>query len=215
MPTSPSDAQPDPDGGRSARVSRRVFFGTIAAASGALALFTAGQSFAPLDGVNLFAPRRQAQGPQSLPINKTAQAAGVRSAALDPGWRLEIAVGDRVASFSRSELRRLPQTEAVLPIACVEGWSTSAHWRGVRVADLFRHVGSTTPRGIRVRSLQPDGAYRVTTMEPEFARDPTTLVALELNGETLDLDHGYPARIIAPGRPGVLQTKWLARLEAL
>jgi DMSO/TMAO reductase YedYZ molybdopterin-dependent catalytic subunit len=216
MPTSPSDERPEGAAdSRSARVTRRAFFGTIAAASGALALFTAGQSFAPLDGLNLFAPRRQGEGPQSLPVNKTAHAAGVRTVALDPAWRLEVAAGDRVASFSRAELLRLPQTEAVLPIACVEGWSTSAHWRGVRIVDLFRRVGSTTPRGIRVRSIETHGAYRVTTMEPEFARDPTTLVALELNGETLDLDHGYPARIIAPGRPGVLQTKWLARVEAL
>jgi DMSO/TMAO reductase YedYZ molybdopterin-dependent catalytic subunit len=216
MPTSPSeDPREDATESRSARLSRRAFFGTIGAASGALALFTAGQSFAPLDGVNLFAPRRQGRGPQSLPINKTASAAGVRDAALDPSWRLDVRAHGRAASFSRDELGRLPQTEAVLPIACVEGWSTTAHWRGVRMVDLFAHVGSTTPNGIRVRSIQSHGAYRVTTMEPEFARDPTTLVALELNGETLDLDHGYPARLIAPGRPGVLQTKWLARLEAL
>lgn len=208
MPTSA------PEPGRD-RLTRRAFFGTIAAASGALVLLTAGQSFAPLDGLNLFAPRRYGAGPQSLPINRTARKAGVRDAALDPGWRLEVGAGGRTATFSRAQLRRLPQTEAVLPIACVEGWSTSAHWRGVRLAELFAHVGSTTPRGIRVRSLETHGAYRVTTMEPEFARDPTTLVALELNGETLDLDHGFPARIIAPGRPGVLQTKWLARLEAL
>ncbi|WP_371320659.1 molybdopterin-dependent oxidoreductase [Saccharothrix yanglingensis] len=25
----------------------------------------------------------------------------------------------------------------------------------------------------------------------------------------MPLDHGYPCRIIAPGRPGVLQTKWV------
>ena len=60
-----------------------------------------------------------------------------------------------------------------------------------------------------------DDAYRVTTMGPEFATDPRTLVALGVNGEPLDLDHGYPARIIAPARPGVLQTKWLARVEVL
>ena len=52
-------------------------------------------------------------------------------------------------------------------------------------------------------------------MQPEFVRDDLTLVALELEGETLDLDHGYPARIIAPARPGVLQTKWLSTLEVL
>jgi DMSO/TMAO reductase YedYZ molybdopterin-dependent catalytic subunit len=53
------------------------------------------------------------------------------------------------------------------------------------------------------------------TMAAEFVQDPTTLVALELNGETLDLDHGFPARIIAPGRPGVLQTKWLKSIEVV
>lgn len=52
-------------------------------------------------------------------------------------------------------------------------------------------------------------------MGPEYAEDPTTLVALELNGATLDLDHGFPARIIAPGRPGVLQTKWIEKIEVL
>jgi len=35
---------------------------------------------------------------------------------------------------------------------------------------------------------------------------------LRLNGEILDLDHGYPCRIIAPSWPGVLQTKWVHRL---
>jgi DMSO/TMAO reductase YedYZ molybdopterin-dependent catalytic subunit len=55
----------------------------------------------------------------------------------------------------------------------------------------------------------------MTTMGPEFAQDPTTLVALELNGEALDIDHGFPARIIAPDRPGVLQTKWLRSIEVI
>lgn len=48
-----------------------------------------------------------------------------------------------------------------------------------------------------------------------YVQDPLTLLALGLNGEVLSLDHGYPARIIAPNRPGVLQTKWVGRLEVL
>jgi DMSO/TMAO reductase YedYZ molybdopterin-dependent catalytic subunit len=27
------------------------------------------------------------------------------------------------------------------------------------------------------------------------------------------VDHGYPVRLIAPDRAGVLQTKWLTRIE--
>jgi DMSO/TMAO reductase YedYZ molybdopterin-dependent catalytic subunit len=52
-------------------------------------------------------------------------------------------------------------------------------------------------------------------MSAEFVRDPLTLLALRLEGKDLHLEHGFPARIIAPNRPGVLQTKWVARLEVL
>ena len=52
-----------------------------------------------------------------------------------------------------------------------------------------------------------------TELPGNFADDPRTLLALELHGERLDLDHGYPARLIAPNRPGVPQTKWVRRLE--
>jgi DMSO/TMAO reductase YedYZ molybdopterin-dependent catalytic subunit len=47
---------------------------------------------------------------------------------------------------------------------------------------------------------------------PAHTRDPLTLIALRLNGAVLHVDHGYPARLIAPNRPGVLQTKWVGRL---
>jgi DMSO/TMAO reductase YedYZ molybdopterin-dependent catalytic subunit len=49
-------------------------------------------------------------------------------------------------------------------------------------------------------------------VEPPLTADPLTLIALRLNGEPLHPDHGYPARLIAPNRPGVLQTKWVGRL---
>jgi DMSO/TMAO reductase YedYZ molybdopterin-dependent catalytic subunit len=42
--------------------------------------------------------------------------------------------------------------------------------------------------------------------------DRDTILALELNGEPLHLDHGFPVRLIAPNRPGVMQTKWINRV---
>ena len=45
--------------------------------------------------------------------------------------------------------------------------------------------------------------------------DHRTLLALDLEGEPLALDHGYPCRVIAPNRPGVLQTKWVESLEVV
>jgi DMSO/TMAO reductase YedYZ molybdopterin-dependent catalytic subunit len=64
-------------------------------------------------------------------------------------------------------------------------------------------------------SLEPPGPYSRTVLPAVHARDGKTLIALKLNGQTLDLDHGYPCRLIAPTRPGVLQTKWLARIEVV
>ena len=105
------------------------------------------------------------------------------------------------------------QYEVTLPIACVEGWSKSAHWTGVRVRDLLERAGGGPDSRARVVSLEAAGAYRVMEMGRLYAQDPRTLLALRLNGEVLSLDHGYPARIIAPNRPGVLQTKWVSSLE--
>ena len=64
-------------------------------------------------------------------------------------------------------------------------------------------------------SLEPPGPYSRTVLPARHARDSQTLIALKLNGQTLDLDHGYPCRLIAPTRPGVLQTKWLTRIEVV
>jgi DMSO/TMAO reductase YedYZ molybdopterin-dependent catalytic subunit len=42
-----------------------------------------------------------------------------------------------------------------------------------------------------------------------------TLLALRVGGEQLHLDHGFPVRLIAPNRPGVLQTKWVSKVVVL
>lgn len=196
-------------------VGRRGFLLGVGLSTGALVALTAGQSFDALAPLNAFAPRVKGAGPQDLPINRTAAQAEVTEAAQDPSWTLTVGAGASRLDLSRDALVSMPQTEVRLPIACVEGWSTTADWTGVRLRELLDAAGIPPDRTVRITSLQRRGAFRETTMTPEFTRDPLTLVALRLNGETLDVDHGYPARIIAPARSGVLQTKWLRRIEAL
>jgi len=198
-----------------ARTSRRGFLTTVALGVTAVVGLTAGQTFAPLDAANLFGPRKKGVGQQGVPVNRTSAQAKVATSAMAADWVLTVAVGDTERSFSRAELAALPQTDADLPIACVEGWSQMASWRGVRLRDLIDEAGGSTDSDLRLISLEQRGGFRQTEMGSEYVRDPLTLVALELNGEVLDLEHGYPARMIAPGRPGVLQTKWLSRIEAI
>ncbi|MEU8779453.1 molybdopterin-dependent oxidoreductase [Streptomyces sp. NPDC048606] len=190
---------------------RRELLLGVGAAVTAVTLTTVGQSVTALGPLELFGPRSPAHGPQGLPVNRTAAAAGVtREALLD--WRLTV-TGPRPYTLTLDELRAMPQHEVTLPLACVEGWSKSARWTGVRVRDLLERAGGGPRAGARVVSLEAAGAYRVTEMGRHHAQDPLTLLALRINGEVLSLDHGHPARIIAPNRPGVLQTKWVGRLE--
>ena len=197
------------------RTSRRGFLTVVGVASAAVVALTAGQSFRLLDGANVFGARKQGVGPNGLPVNRTAAAAKVEAVATDPDWVLTVMNGSESRTFTRTQLLSMQQYTVDLPISCVEGWSQMATWKGVRLGDLVDAVGARGGTAIKATSLEQNSSYAIMHMGPEYVRDDLTLVALELNGADLDLDHGYPARMIAPGRPGVLQTKWLSTLEVL
>ena len=191
---------------------RRGFLLAVGAAVAGVTVLTVGQTVRPLAPLALLAPRKPDVGPQGLPVNRTAVGARIQPAG--PDYRLRVE-GPRPYELSLAELRALPQHAATLPIACVEGWSASGHWRGVRLRDLLDRAGAPAGASVRVSSLERNGLYRESTVDGAHATDGLTLLALELNGEPLSLDHGSPVRLIAPNRPGVLQTKWVARVEVL
>jgi DMSO/TMAO reductase YedYZ molybdopterin-dependent catalytic subunit len=175
---------------------------------------TAGQTVPLLRKVSVLAPR-SGQGPQGVPVNRTAIAARVLQSSQSPDYRLTVTNGSTSRAFSLAELQAMPQATHRLPIACVEGWSADAEWTGVVLADLIAAVGARPDSDVRMISLEPPGPYSRTVLPARHARDAKTLIALKLNGETLHLDHGFPCRLIAPTRPGVLQTKWLSRIEVV
>jgi len=193
-------------------LSRRGLLRTTWSAAALATAATVGISVPWLRRVSVLGVR-SGGGPQGVPINTSAAAAGVVPTATSAAYRLTVRAGERSASFSLEDLRAMPQRTASLPIACVEGWSAGATWTGVRVRDLLDLVDAPGGRDVDVYSLQPSGPYVHTVLQGNFADDERTLVALALHGEPLSRDHGEPARLIAPDRPGVLQTKWLARLE--
>lgn len=200
-------------GGALGPTRRSVLIGAGAAAAVAT-LATVGQTVPWLRRVSVLAPR-SGQGPQGVPINRTAVAAGVLGSARSPDYRLTIVGPDARRDLTLEELRAMDQATRELPIACVEGWSASARWTGVVLADLVASVGGSPDSDVRMISLEPPGPYSRTTLPARHARDPLTLIALRLDDEELDIDHGYPCRLIAPSRPGVLQTKWLTRIEVI
>ncbi|WP_327316850.1 molybdopterin-dependent oxidoreductase [Streptomyces sp. NBC_01235] len=206
---------PDPD---PPTVSRRGALWFVGGGSLLLFATTVGQGFDGLRRTALLAPHGGADpgtGPNGFQINKTAAYARIDTARTSEGaWRLVLTGHAGTVRLSRAELARLPLHSSALPIACVEGWSTSDQWwRGVRLRDLAALVGhDDDPPDVFVESLQLHGAFRRAALRANQVADPRSLLALYVNGEELSADHGYPARVIVPAAPGVLNTKWVARM---
>ena len=107
----------------------------------------------------------------------------------------------------------MPQHTYDLPIACVEGWSTTQAWTGVRLRDLAALVGADGASEVLVESLQKGGSLRAVTLSSGQIADERSLLALRVNGADLSPDHGYPARVIVPAAPGVHRTKWVSAMH--
>ncbi|MFD7481218.1 molybdopterin-dependent oxidoreductase [Streptomyces mirabilis] len=216
-PTEDKLVAPDPD---PPTVSRRGALGFVGGGSLVLFATTVGRNFdEPLRETAVLVPHggpEPGSGPGGFQINKTAEAVGIDMRETSgETWRLVVEGRGRTVRLSRDELLKLPLHSAALPIACVEGWSTSDQWwRGVRLRDLAALVGyeEGTAPDVLVESLQRHGAFRHAALRYNQVRDPRSLLALFANGEDLTPDHGYPARIIVPAAPGVLNTKWVARM---
>ncbi|WP_327304063.1 molybdopterin-dependent oxidoreductase [Streptomyces sp. NBC_01298] len=200
-----------------ATISRRGAVAMVGAGSLALLVVTAGQSIGGWwRKTALLAPhgRDPGSGPNGFQINKTAASSGIRPSDIGSAWRLTVRGAGRQEVLTREMLLAMEQREAALPIACVEGWSTpDQQWSGVRLTDLAALVGlgTDTPQ-VLVESAQRGGSFSSVVLAPNQARDDRSLLAVRVNGADLSPDHGYPARVIIPGAPGVHNTKWVTRL---
>lgn len=193
-------------------ISRRGVLAAAGAGVGIVVVTSIGQTVTPLEPVGLLAVRQWRAGPQRLPVNRTADQAKVVALAMAPTWTLDVA-GPRPFQLSLADLEPQSVHEARLPITCVEGWSVGARWRGLSLLDIVQRAGGTADSRIQVLSLEPEGGFNHSFVEgPQVS---AALLATHLNGQRLDIDHGYPLRLIAPNRPGVFNTKWLARIEVL
>jgi DMSO/TMAO reductase YedYZ molybdopterin-dependent catalytic subunit len=126
-------------------------------------------------------------------------------------WRLEVAAAEGVGaapdlarSWSYGELAgfgdRLRAT-----LDCTGGWYADQEWEGVWLSTLLRGTGEA--RSIHVRSVTGYGRrYPVRDLD-------RLLLATRAGGRTLDPGHGFPARIVAPGRRGFWWVKWVRRIE--
>ena len=207
--TAPADPAPP-------TMTRRLLLGIVGAGSAGVALMGAGQVVGgPFRKLAFLAPRGEGfgDGPNDFQVNKTFKAVQIPREKVGADWRLVLQVGDeRRAVLTRDELLAMEQVSEDLPIACVEGWTTTQRWTGVRLSEIARAAGVGRPGEVEVRSVQPKGAFRRATLSSGQIEDSRSLLALKVNGADLSLDHGFPARVIVPALPGVHCTKWVGKM---
>jgi DMSO/TMAO reductase YedYZ molybdopterin-dependent catalytic subunit len=197
-------------------ISRRGALALVGGGTLFMAAITAGQA---LGGITrqtaLLLPRGRTRGtgPNDFQVNRTAFAAGISPDLTGDRWRLTLTGGPTQVVLDRAALTAMPQHTVRLPIACVEGWSTTETWTGVPLADLARLAGVPNPMSAFVRSVERRGAFNRANLQGNQVAHPDSLLALRVNDAELSPDHGYPARIIVPALPGVHNTKWVASID--
>jgi hypothetical protein len=197
---------------RTPGISRRGLLAAAGAGIGVVVITSVGQTVTPLEPLGLLAPRQWTKGPQGVPVNRTADQARIVQAATSAAWTLQVQ-GRRPYELALADLEPRAVREARLPINCVEGWSVGASWRGLSLLEVVQRAGGTMDSRVLVQSFEQDWGFNHSFIEgPQLG---AALLATHLNGQRLDLDHGYPLRLIAPNRAGVLNTKWLGRIEVL
>ncbi|HLJ14436.1 MAG TPA: molybdopterin-dependent oxidoreductase [Bryobacteraceae bacterium] len=139
-------------------------------------------------------------------------------------------------TLAMDDLKRLPRVELVGVLECagngrshyqphVPGtqWSFGSvgngRWAGARLADVLRRAGLKDS----ARQILFDGVDVPVGKMPDFQRtitvkkalDANTLLAFEMNGQRLPVQHGFPLRLIVPGWAGDSWVKWVQTIRVL
>ena len=127
------------------------------------------------------------------------------------GWRLAVeGLIARPQSFSVDELKSLPWRSQITHLACEEGWSYIAEWRGVPLSLILNVVGTLpSARYVIYRSIQADWWESIDMAD---ALHPQTLIAHGMNGGRLPVAFGGPLRLRVPRQLGYKSVKYLTRL---
>lgn len=89
---------------------------------------------------------------------------------------------------------------------CTGGWYSNQQWTGVRLNRLLKIKG-TDGRSILVTSVTGYGRrFPLSDLD-------SLLLATKLAGSRLDPGHGFPARLVAPGRRGFWWVKWISEIR--
>ena len=184
-------------------------------------LHLAGAATKPVD-IAPFQPPPDTFAPNLVRKNVTpvAEFYGMSKNTVDPApdprtWALNLTVdGKLIRRITYSELLSLPRTSGYSTMRCVSNTLKSdlmgtAQWTGIRLRQLINPA--TLPTNIaEVAIVGVDG--HGDSLPPAFAFSDGALLALGMNGKTLDRTHGFPLRLIVPRYYGFKNVKWIGEI---
>ena len=115
------------------------------------------------------------------------------------------------ARLSWEQLRLLPWTSVESDFHCVTQWSALDNvWEGVLFSELVKLVGPEPE--VEFVMAHCYGGY-TTNIPLAAALEGPGILAHKHNGEELSPDHGWPLRLVVPGRYGWKSAKWVNGIE--
>jgi DMSO/TMAO reductase YedYZ molybdopterin-dependent catalytic subunit len=123
-------------------------------------------------------------------------------------------------SLSMADIRALPPRTQITRHDCVEGWSCIGEWTGTQLALILATARPKPEARYAVFYCadpmtiegDPDKFY-YESLELSEAVHPQTILAYQLNGTDLAVEHGAPVRLRAERQLGYKQPKYVNRIE--
>jgi len=134
-------------------------------------------------------------------------------------WNLRIyGAVNQPFSLNYEQLLALPMKQQYESLMCISNdvggkYMGNAQWEGIALKDLLERAGGTKPGTSKV-VLHAADDYS-DSIHLSKALEPTTLVAVRMNGVTLPNGHGFPVRLLVPGIYGMKHVKWLTGIEVV
>lgn len=136
-------------------------------------------------------------------------------------WKLEVRfeglpAKSAAVTLHLNDLQNMPQVDSTAVFKCVEGWSENISYRGVRFSDFLKALNLGELKKLAeefpyVGLQTPDGLYYVS-IDMESMLHSQTLLAMGINGQELDEDHGAPVRLIIPVKYGIKNLKRIGKI---